>query len=260
MGIGSGQAVLLNVLMNNRSSPPLNSVCEYGAQVPLASELKSLLRDTSGIKTAADLYNQLGFSKYVTFDINGEYNALVYDINNDIPTTYGYNETFDVVTNFGTSEHCFNQYQVFKNIHNSCRVGGHMLHTVPTQGWGGHCFFRYDRNFFLDLSDANGYEIIFLDAFLRLKSYRNKLKHLQHIGSMMKFIEEKILQNNYDGDNPFYKTDQISDALKILGLRNGLFNITAACIFKKTKESEFSVPIQGMYQKAIIKDKRSRSL
>lgn len=65
---------------------------------------------------------------------------------------------FDIVTNFGTSEHVFNQAAVFESIHNACRVGGYMVHAVPcAMRW--HGLFGYTDKFFTELARANGYEV-----------------------------------------------------------------------------------------------------
>lgn len=67
-----------------------------------------------------------------------------------------------VVTNFGTTEHVINQENVFRFIHEITMVGGWMLHSVPSPTFlhtKGHGFFRYTRQFFEELSTANGYKV-----------------------------------------------------------------------------------------------------
>ena len=69
--------------------------------------------------------------------------------------------SFDVVTNFGTTEHVFNQMNCFQLIHDATKVGGAMVHMVPSTGYMWHCLFKYDPKFFLALAEANGYEILY---------------------------------------------------------------------------------------------------
>lgn len=67
-----------------------------------------------------------------------------------------------VVTNFGTSEHIFNQENVFRFVHEITMVGGWMLHSVPSPNFqhvNRHGFFRYTRMFFEELSMSNGYKV-----------------------------------------------------------------------------------------------------
>lgn len=97
--------------------------------------------------------------RYVAIDLNGSPGvALAYDLNSPVPLQ----GQFEVVTNFGTSEHVFNQYQVFKTMHEHCAPGGLMLHSVPNQGAYDHGFFNYQPTFFFDLCEANGYGAILL--------------------------------------------------------------------------------------------------
>jgi SAM-dependent methyltransferase len=90
---------------------------------------------------------------YRAIDLNGTDAAWRYDLNQPLPVA----ETFDVVTNFGTSEHIFDQAQLFRSIHALTRPGGLMLHAVPHQGGPDHGFYNYHPTFFHDLVQANGY-------------------------------------------------------------------------------------------------------
>lgn len=92
---------------------------------------------------------------YRAIDLNGTEVAWRYDLNRPLPT----DETFHVVTNFGTSEHVFDQAQIFRSIHALARPGGLMLHALPHQGGPNHGFFNYHPTFFHDLAAANGYRI-----------------------------------------------------------------------------------------------------
>ncbi len=69
---------------------------------------------------------------------------------------------WDVLTNFGTSEHVepeLGHYNCWKNIHNWTVVSGYAMHDVPEAGsWPGHCRFRYSLDFFNEFKEI-GYEI-----------------------------------------------------------------------------------------------------
>jgi hypothetical protein len=68
---------------------------------------------------------------------------------------------FDLVTNFGTSEHVLNQFNVFQTMHDFTRDNGLMYHDVPMGGYFFHGYFLYTPMFFLHLARANDYEVIF---------------------------------------------------------------------------------------------------
>lgn len=252
MGIGSGQAVLLNRLYDYGRSLFVKSVCELGDQIPIKNELNNLFYHyrKNPLKNdfkADELYDYLGYKKYVNIDINGSYKSLKYDLNDNLITEYCFDEEFDVVTNFGTTEHCFNQYQVFRNIHNLCKTNGFMLHTVPAQGWGRHCFFRYDINFFEDLSKTNHYDIIFLKPFIRLKPYiKASKKSIYQIELFTKFLKSEIL--NIPSHSPYYENETIENILYEIGCGRSLFNITIGCLLQKMESNEFKAPIQKMYK------------
>ena len=235
MGIGVGQASLLRVLAKKNVLNNLNTVCELGSQVPIASELKITLFDVidvnppKGDYKAIEFYKKLGFDKYVSLDLDGMDNALKYDLNVDLKSNYDFTETFNLVTNFGTTEHCFEQGTVFKNIHELCKIGGYMLHTVPSQGWHNHSFYRYDTNFFEDIAEANSYKLIYLAPYTRLQP--------------RKLNSSRLLRNR-----------RMRPILKILELTNKVkVNTTLICVLKKTNNNDFVIPIQGMYQESCKK-------
>jgi hypothetical protein len=74
-----------------------------------------------------EFYLATGFSRYLALDVNTQRDSIVADLNE--PVNLG--EQFDLVTNNGTSEHIFNQYSVFRNVHELCAINGIMLHSLP---------------------------------------------------------------------------------------------------------------------------------
>lgn len=122
----------------------------------LAKKDKKALRDC-----VSDYYEALGFSRYVSIDVNAERGSLVMDLNTNLAETYGYTDTFSLVTNNGTGEHIFNQASVFENMHRLTRVGGLMAHVVPFLGtrFANHGFYSFHPGLYFDLAAANGYRI-----------------------------------------------------------------------------------------------------
>lgn len=104
---------------------------------------------------ARDLYLSLGARDYRAFDLLDE-RAVKCDFN-DPPQGTG---DFDVVTNFGTSEHVFNQAAIMRFMHELLKPGGIVLHVVPAAGGRDHGFFNYHPSFFWDLARCNGYEVL----------------------------------------------------------------------------------------------------
>ena len=84
----------------------------------------------------------------------------------------GINDTYDVITNYGTSEHVGefdehkhnkinHQYIVFKSIHDALNKEGLMIHAVPCK-WIRHGVYHYEPEFFENLAKACGYKVLYL--------------------------------------------------------------------------------------------------
>jgi hypothetical protein len=61
---------------------------------------------------------------------------------------------YDVVLNFGTTEHIFNQWSCFEVMHDALKVGGVVYHQLPASGYLDHGYYCYTPLFFKD-----GYDI-----------------------------------------------------------------------------------------------------
>lgn len=105
---------------------------------------------------------------HTSFDINEKDGAI--KINLSKPIKESYFNKFDIVTNFGTTEHIENQNQVFQNIHNCCKVGGYIIHSLPEDGfWKGHSPYHYNSEFPLYISKDNNYKLFHLSFDARRK-------------------------------------------------------------------------------------------
>ncbi len=71
---------------------------------------------------------------------------------------------YDIVLNFGTTEHVFNQWNCFEVMHDACKVGGAIYHQLPVSGYLDHGYYCYTPLFFREMAAANNYEI--LDLFV----------------------------------------------------------------------------------------------
>lgn len=154
------------------------------------------------------------YKKYSAIDLHGTSAAKKFDLNNQIEVERQY----DLVTNLGTSEHVFNQYQFFKNMHDCTKPGGLMIHSLPNQGCYDHGFFNYHPTFFFDICEANQYESIgmfYVDATQNPAQAEN----IDRVSYVKMAIEGKL--SHYSGIMAFFQ--------------------------KSKKESTFATPIQGYY-------------
>ena len=101
-------------------------------------------------------------SKIVSVDITGRNNSLPLDLSKPIEL----DQQFDIVTNFGTSEHIGetieDQVEVYKNMFKYCKRGGIIINEIPEKGhWKGHCQWYPTQHFFFDL--AMGHSLLFFE-------------------------------------------------------------------------------------------------
>jgi SAM-dependent methyltransferase len=110
------------------------------------------------------LLKAVGF-RYLALDIFQAPDTRLFDLNLHIvpPDLAG---QFDLVTNFGTTEHVLNQMLALRTMHDLARPGGLIHHDLPYRGYHAHGYFNYNPMLFEDLARANGYEVV-LQAFSR---------------------------------------------------------------------------------------------
>jgi len=209
----------------------------------------------------SDLYELLGCAEYRAYDLFDQ-RAEKCDFN-DPPRGDG---SFDVVTNFGTSEHVFNQAAVMRFAHELMKPGGVFLCTLPSAGGRDHGFFNYQPSFFWNLARANDYQILTFDYFPfyaqqnkvpdevasvdLLTSTRWKgLRSFTDEGAVKKaslrlFLKPKILLMNLrivwkcirypqHGFGPFFDEYKTGDYVHVA--------------LRKLHDKPFIMPIQGMY-------------
>ena len=105
-----------------------------------------------------ELLELAGF-EYVALDIFQAPRTILFDLNRHAPGP-NLDGQFDVVLNFGTTEHVFNQVAAFRTIHQLAKPEAVMYHDLPMAGYINHAFFRYDPLFFRNLREANAYEVV----------------------------------------------------------------------------------------------------
>ena len=164
MGIGHQVFMTYEEIVPKGYLKNCKSVIEMGAQIIDNNYQKRarIFLNTKEEKhlSAKDLYLKMGFDVYNSIDADGTNESLVFDLNHKIKEKYNFDKQYDFVTNFGTSEHVFNQQAFFENVHNLTKKDGLMFHILPFEGQFNHCYFNYHPIFFYDLAMFNNYEIL----------------------------------------------------------------------------------------------------
>lgn len=96
---------------------------------------------------------------HISIDYHGNNGALKLDFRQAIPERMV--ERYDILTNFGFTEHVDNQFMAWKNINDLIKVGGKIICELPGQAKfpGHHECPYYTMEFFQSLSVKCGYEI-----------------------------------------------------------------------------------------------------
>lgn len=151
MGITDFSVTLLDRIIKDYQP---KSVCELGDQ-------NLYTNDTRYGKYADVYYKEKGISDYVCIDLNGGNGAAKFDLGKYFNITH----QFDLVTDFGVSEHIgtdghFDEeayYNCWANKYKLCKMGGIIVSETPKTGnWIGHGFNYVDFNFYWTLSRKSG--------------------------------------------------------------------------------------------------------
>lgn len=119
---------------------------------------KSISKNFYHNMTARFMHESMGYT-YESFDLDLiDDKVHKTDLNTDKckPEFKGY---FDLVVNFGTTEHLCGQTNAFTFMHDSCRPGGILISTLPCNE-PNHGFFSYSPVFFESMAHDNGYNLI----------------------------------------------------------------------------------------------------
>jgi hypothetical protein len=99
---------------------------------------------------------------YAAIDVDGSPQSISLDLNFDsIPNEM--RGRYDIVTNFGTTEHICNQLNAFKAMHELASPGAVMIHHLPAGGVPNHGLINYNPKFFWYLARSNDYKWLYMD-------------------------------------------------------------------------------------------------
>lgn len=108
-------------------------------------------------QVAKQYFEGLGI-EHLSWDITPHQGAIAVDLREEVPVA----QLYDVVTDFGTTEHVSgNYYMAHRNIHNHCKVGGYIVHENPKTGnWPGHGCNYVDMEFYTALARLCNYRVV----------------------------------------------------------------------------------------------------
>ena len=226
------------ILSNSRS------IADLGPQ-DLTPDLKALLTsDHKAIEDARGLYSLWGLSDYTSFDLFDP-RAENVDLNIDLGRT----DSWDIVTNFGTSEHLFNQFAFMKNCHDLTKTGGISLHAVPISSGMDHGLFNYHPTFFRSLAIANNYEIVdfrYVPFIVMQQELKKEKYRYVNLGEFRELRERKdIYLSKLKLSCRITNLPILTNSKKFY--RNFFLGDYVFVAFRKNSDNAFIVPIQERY-------------
>ena len=117
-------------------------------------------------------YKLFGITDYSCVDYLDERADLNLNLNDPIEI----DRTYDVVVDFGTSEHLFNIGQSFQNAYNLLRPGGLVLYHLPVMGQIHHGFYNIHLVLYRSLVAAGLYESVRMRYFHSLPTDLRKAR------------------------------------------------------------------------------------
>jgi hypothetical protein len=185
------------------------------------------------------------------------------DLNRNLKVDYGFERTFDLVTNNGTGEHIFDQCSVFKNMHELTKQGGVMIHCLPCNNYINHGFFSFSPLLFMDLAAINNYDILKITVGSSKGYETGYVSRLMpaHYALAGTDLSLDGMQKHISGRSwPEYLFDRLAKPLG-LGRGRGPYDLKPAsrassrqkaktlvtAVLRKRSPKEFRKPIQGRY-------------
>ncbi|HBJ82275.1 MAG TPA: hypothetical protein DDZ88_00035 [Verrucomicrobiales bacterium] len=168
------------------------------------------------------LFASLGFSKTHCLDYSDfEGAGIIHDLNApEAPASL--RERYDLVVDGGTLEHVFHIPNALNNIFQMLKVGGRVVHILPTTNMVDHGFYMFSPTLLLDFYGANNYQVEYI----------------------------RLIKHTLDQTKPwiiYNYTLGCLDNISLGGLDSGMYSV--CCVATKTEKSTGNlVPQQRCYQ------------
>lgn len=175
MAITRGEAEYLVYLA--REKIMRGRVATFGRMTMLVngSEVKAIAKrlqyETAGISALSDsviddqaFFLALGVDSLVSIDaVDIDRPTVIGDLSRPLPAEL--HGAFDVVLDSGTMEHVANFTACLENACNLVRVGGHIVHSIPSTNFLDHGYFSVSPIFYVDFFEVNRWRHHFMALY-----------------------------------------------------------------------------------------------
>ena len=167
MGVNCGNLILLAEYARRA---PLGSVLTYGRLFnTLSARDRRKVMGSHGIpesvlatRETEGLFAALGADRVTTLDIAGDDCDLLADLTDDFACSEAmrpYLGRFDVIIDYGTSEHVLNAPQALVNAYNLLSNDGVYIFDLPLSGWVSHCLYQFTPSYFLSIGASPYFDL-----------------------------------------------------------------------------------------------------
>jgi len=134
-------------------------------------------------------FKSIGLDKVDSLDFcDFEKCTIIHDLNTNIPARL--HNKYDLIIDSGTSEHIFNFPKVLENYNKMLKIGGRIIHCLPTSNFVNHGFYMFSPTVFQDYYTSNKWKILdclFIQLFPRnlkklWKIYEYNFKKMMLLG------------------------------------------------------------------------------
>jgi SAM-dependent methyltransferase len=172
-GVSGGRALIYSVLgvqgslqevrdLLARDGYPVRDLAHHEVQLDSLTQFGTSLH-------VSTLFRMLGYDRVETVDLfPDEGPDIIADLNSPFPPNLC--DSYDLVFDSGTTEHCFHVKQVLENALRALKVGGVVMHILPMSGFAGHGFYQFSPELFSGFYGSNGFAEIALKVELRIGS------------------------------------------------------------------------------------------
>ena len=155
---------------------------------------------------------------------------IVHDFN--FPIANNFYEDYDLVFDFGSSEHIFNFPQAIINLARMCKKNGIVFHSHPLN-MINHGFYNISPTLYHDFYSENCFEVVFMRLTGKVRIESNLDKAI-------------CLDITNAPSSTRFNLKRIGDSVKLSNLSTS--ELVVQTIAKKNKSvDEFQFPIQGRY-------------
>lgn len=190
-------------------------------------------------------YSLFGLKAYVSVDTYDERATFRQDLNSAPAAP----RQFDLLVDFGTSEHVFNVGNAFVYTHNTLRAGGVCLKVLPAFGDNCHGFRNIHPTVYFDIARVNDYEILdfrYVDDMIQRPEARSctSLLSMSEMVGLNSFAGCAEIQGKVS--RAFHGTLSRSLAANLIG---EAYNAVDYCFvaMRKRGDEPFRYPGQGVY-------------